>query len=115
MKKNSLIILFLVLIGTISEAQPFLIGHKQQAFIDASRSNRTIDTEIYYPANTAGDNVPMANGTFPTLVFGHGFVMIIYGMALFQRDSFLYFLKAKDLSHPRIQISEKTLPFWLMQ
>lgn len=75
MKKNLLITLLSILIGTISIAQPFLIGHKQQAFIDASRSNRTIDTEIYYPAYTAGDNVPMANGTFPTLVFGHGFVM----------------------------------------
>ena len=75
MKRNSLIILFLVLIRTVSEAQPFLIGHKQQVFIDASRSNRTIDAEIYYPANSSGDDVPLANGTFPTLVFGHGFVM----------------------------------------
>ena len=75
MKRTSLITLLLIFIGTISEAQPFLIGHKQQAFIDSSRSNRTIDAEIYYPANSAGDNVPVANGTFPTLVFGHGFVM----------------------------------------
>jgi hypothetical protein len=75
MKRISIITLLSILIGTVSFAQPFLIGHKQQAFIDASRSNRTIDTEIYYPANTTGDNVPLANGTFPTLVFGHGFVM----------------------------------------
>ena len=75
MKRISLITLFLIFIGTISVAQPFLIGHKQQAFIDASRSNRSIDTEIYYPANSSGDNVPMANGTFPILVFGHGFLM----------------------------------------
>jgi len=75
MKRISLITLLSVLIGTVSIAQPFLIGHKQQAFIDASRSNRTIDAEIYYPSNSTGDNVPMANGTFPTLVFGHGFVM----------------------------------------
>jgi hypothetical protein len=75
MNRISLIIFLLILIGTISEAQPFLIGHKQKAFIDSSRSNRTIDAEIYYPANSAGDNVPVANGTFPTLVFGHGFVM----------------------------------------
>ena len=75
MKRISLITLLFVFIGTVSVAQPFLIGHKQQAFIDASRSNRTIDTEIYYPANSTGDDVPMANGTFPTLVFGHGFVM----------------------------------------
>lgn len=75
MKRISLITFLFVLFGTVSIAQPFLIGHKQQAFIDASRSNRTIDTEIYYPANSTGDNVPMANGTFATLVFGHGFVM----------------------------------------
>ena len=75
MKRNTLITLLFIFIGTISEAQPFLIGHKQQVFIDASRSNRTIDAEIYYPANSSGDDVPVANGTFPTLVFGHGFVM----------------------------------------
>jgi dienelactone hydrolase len=75
MKRIPFVTILLFLIGSISVAQPFLIGHKQQAFIDASRSNRTIDTEIYYPATSSGDNVPMASGTFPTLVFGHGFVM----------------------------------------
>ena len=75
MKRISFVTIFLFFIGAISVAQPFLIGHKQKAFIDASRSNRSIDTEIYYPANSNGDNVPIANGTFPILVFGHGFVM----------------------------------------
>lgn len=61
---------------SFSYAQPYPIGHKQQAFIDASRANRNITTEIYYPATTAGDNVPIANGQFPVVVFGHGFVMV---------------------------------------
>ncbi|MGQ9846709.1 MAG: poly(ethylene terephthalate) hydrolase family protein, partial [Bacteroidales bacterium] len=37
--------------------------------------SRTIQTEVYYPATSAGDNKPFANGQFPVLVFGHGFVM----------------------------------------
>lgn len=51
------------------------IGHMSKTFVDASRSNRNIETEIYYPATTAGDNTPAENGEFPVIVFGHGFVM----------------------------------------
>ena len=56
-------------------AQTYQIGHKQQTFIDESRSNRNITTEIYYPADMSGDNVSIASGQFPVLVFGHGFLM----------------------------------------
>lgn len=56
-------------------SQPFNIGHIQQTFNDPSRANRTITTEIYYPAIASGDNTPVAAGQFPVLVFGHGFVM----------------------------------------
>lgn len=58
-----------------SMAQPYPIGHRQSTFTDASRNNRSIPCEVYYPATVAGDNVPAALGTFPLLVFGHGFVM----------------------------------------
>jgi dienelactone hydrolase len=68
----SLLFISFFLFGT---AQPFQIGHRQKSFTDASRNNRSITTEIYYPANTAGDNVAIASGQFPVLVFGHGFVM----------------------------------------
>jgi pimeloyl-ACP methyl ester carboxylesterase len=71
----SYLTILLIFISIYTQAQPFQIGHKQQTFIDESRSNRSINTEIYYPSNSSGDNVPMANGIFPTLVFGHGFVM----------------------------------------
>lgn len=60
-----------------SQAQPFETGRRSTAFIDAARSNRSISTELFYPANTAGNNVPVATGIqkFPVVVFGHGFVI----------------------------------------
>ena len=72
-------ILFLIFLAiTNCNAQSYQIGHTTVTFIDASRSNRSIATEIYYPANVAGENVPFTTLNtlkFPSLVFGHGFVM----------------------------------------
>ena len=74
--KKKIIFLIIFYISAIAVfAQPYQVGHKQKTFIDPSRSNRNITTEIYYPSNTAGNNVPLAPGQFPLLVFGHGFVM----------------------------------------
>lgn len=55
-------------------AQPFAVGHLSRSFTDSTR-NRTISCEIYYPAAAAGNNVPVAAGVFPVVVFGHGFLM----------------------------------------
>ena len=52
------------------------VGHFNATYQDPSRGNRNIETEVYYPATTAGDNTPMASGQFPVIVFGHGFVMV---------------------------------------
>ncbi|MFH2094504.1 MAG: T9SS type A sorting domain-containing protein [Bacteroidota bacterium] len=71
--KKPLFILLLLSIGLGAIAQ-YNIGHTTITFNDPSRS-RDIQTEIYYPANTAGNNVQISNGTFPTIIFGHGFVM----------------------------------------
>ena len=51
------------------------IGHTTVTFTDSARNNRQISAEIYYPATVAGDNTPVLNGSFPLIVFGHGFVM----------------------------------------
>ena len=59
-------------------SQPFAIGHTTINLIDASRGNRSIATEIYYPSDTVGNDVPFTTATtdtFPVLTFGHGFVM----------------------------------------
>lgn len=56
-------------------SQNHSIGHTTINFVDSSRNNRVIQTEIYYPASTQGNNVPAIQGAFPVIVFGHGFVM----------------------------------------
>ena len=53
----------------------YAIGHTSITFNDSTRNNRPVLTEIYYPAETVGDNVPLAAGQFPVIQFGHGFVM----------------------------------------
>ena len=52
------------------------VGHTTYTFTDVSRNNRQITTEIYYPATIAGNDTPIMPGSFPLLVFGHGFVMV---------------------------------------
>jgi len=77
-----LLLLFLFTIKGI--AVQALVGHSTITFNDPTRTGgfgsgggagRQIQCEIYYPGTTAGDNVPVANGTFPIIVFGHGFFM----------------------------------------
>lgn len=73
------ILTFLLLChGTMLSAQSFSTGHTTITFTDASRNNRSIAAEVYYPADSDGENVPLAiqGGTFPVVVFGHGFVMV---------------------------------------
>lgn len=38
------------------------VGHFNTTYQDPSRGNRNIETEVYYPATTAGDNSPMTSG-----------------------------------------------------
>lgn len=56
-------------------AQPYSIGLRTKTFTDPSRSNRSIATDIRYPATSTGTNTPFAAGQFPVVVFGHGFSM----------------------------------------
>ncbi|MEK8179528.1 T9SS type A sorting domain-containing protein [Flavobacterium buctense] len=69
--------LFLLACVTFGFAQSFQVGHTTLTFTDPNRGNRLIATEIYYPADVAGDNVALTatTGSFPVLSFGHGFVM----------------------------------------
>ncbi len=72
MRNFFIIILFLFGQGAVAQ---FQIGHTSITFVDASRGDRSIVTEIYYPAGAAGEDVPVANGMFVQIAFGHGFVM----------------------------------------
>ncbi|HEY0030421.1 MAG TPA: T9SS type A sorting domain-containing protein [Bacteroidia bacterium] len=70
------IILFAFLLFSLMlKAQTYQVGHVQITYTDPARGGRSIQTEIYYPAATAGTGVPVSAGTYPVIVFGHGFVM----------------------------------------
>ncbi len=81
-------LIYTLLLGIIflstSLAQTFNTGTLTLTFNDPARTGgfgsgggagRQIQTEIYYPATSTGSNVAVANGSFPVVVFGHGFLM----------------------------------------
>ena len=72
--KSFLILVGLLIFSTNISAQSFDVGHTSITFYDSSR-NRNIETEIYYPADNSGENVPISSANFPVIVFGHGFFM----------------------------------------
>ncbi len=51
------------------------VGHRTLQFTDPARNNRQIPAEVYYPAESAGNNTPVMAGAFPVIVFGHGYLM----------------------------------------
>jgi predicted dienelactone hydrolase len=68
----------LLLSGCLGAAGPafgYAVGHRQLSFVDPSRFDRVIATEVYYPAAIAGENVPLAAGAFPVVGFGHGYLV----------------------------------------
>ncbi len=57
-------------------ASAYQLGHRVVTYQDPARGNRSIATDLYYPADVAGDNVPVSAppaGRFPVVSFGHGF------------------------------------------
>lgn len=57
-----------------SSAQPYAVGDRSITFYDAER-DRDIGCEVHYPATEPGADMPTADGQFPVIVIGHGFVM----------------------------------------
>ena len=76
--------LFLSIILSSTIYAQYQIGHTTITFNDPSRTDgfgsgggagRQIQTEIYYPAISTGENTTIIDETFPIVVFGHGFAM----------------------------------------
>ncbi len=67
--------MMIVIAGQVALAQAYDVGNFQHTFTDPDRDDRQILTEIYYPLDLIKDNASIAEGEFPLLVFGHGFVM----------------------------------------
>ena len=72
LKINLVLIYFFCFSNLFS--QTFNIGHTSIDFYDNVRI-RDVTTEIYYPADSNGDNVSASIGSFPVIVFGHGFLI----------------------------------------
>ena len=78
-------ILLLLVLSPFWGFSQYQIGHTTLTFNDPTRSGgfgsgggpgRQIQTEVYYPTYTAGENTPVATYLdFPVIVFGHGFAM----------------------------------------
>lgn len=62
-------------LGSSSDAAVFPVGTTTRTFVDSTRSGRSVDCDIYYPGETSGANVPLADGAFPVVSFGHGFLI----------------------------------------
>ncbi len=62
----------LIILGCGSAWAAYEIGHTSVTFTDADRGDRAVPAEVYYPADEAGENVPVSSGYFPLLVFSHG-------------------------------------------
>lgn len=84
MKTINLLLLFTVQTVFFTLHAQFQVGHTTITFNDPIRTGgfgsgggagRQIQTEIYYPATVAGNDVALATGQFPVIVFGHGFAM----------------------------------------
>lgn len=67
--------LFIAALSNLVSAQNFAVGSKSFTLTDPDRNNRSIPIKVYYPATTSGADQPWAQGTFPVVIFGHGFVM----------------------------------------
>ena len=68
------LVIILLCVSSNLFAQSFNTGHTSMEFYDNAR-NRNITTEIYYPADSNGDDRPISFGNFPIIVFGHGFLI----------------------------------------
>jgi predicted dienelactone hydrolase len=59
-------------------AAGYEVGHTSLTYYDPDRGDRPVPSEVYYPAETGGDDVPVAAppfGGFPVVSFAHGYLM----------------------------------------
>jgi predicted dienelactone hydrolase len=77
--RKTLLFVFAFFVVAFSFAQG--LGHTTLTFVDATRNNRSIPCEVYYPALSAGDDIAALDPAFlaltgyPAVAVGHGFVI----------------------------------------
>ena len=70
-----LLFLFILIFASVTIEAQYQTGNYNITFQDPNRSNRNIETEIYYPATYQGEHSTVAIGQFPVIVFGHGLLI----------------------------------------
>ncbi len=74
MKYYEVLIILLIFSVDKMYSGEYLISHASFEFTDTDR-DRSVGAEIFYPAVGSEDNSAVADGEFPVLVFGHGFLI----------------------------------------
>lgn len=67
-----------LLLALAAPAPGYEIGHTSASYTDPDRGDRSVPTEIFYPATAAGEDVPVAPappGGYPIVAFGHGYLI----------------------------------------
>ncbi len=54
----------------------YLMGHRALTMTDSTGSG-DLPVQIYYPALETGEETPFAEGTFPVVVFAHGYQLLV--------------------------------------
>lgn len=74
MKKLFTLLCFSFITFYSANSQTYPVGYVSTTYNDPARS-RDLTCWIYYPGVSATQNASVATGSFPVIVFGHGFVM----------------------------------------
>lgn len=59
----------------VAAADPFEVGTTTRTYADPARANRSVPVDLYYPAIASGPDAPVAEGVFPAVSFGHGYLI----------------------------------------
>jgi len=85
-KLSFLLITGFIMLADLCYSQSFLVGNSEISYTDTTRNNRQISTLVFYPATIEGTNTPVADGMFPVISFGHGFLMDYQAYAYLWED-----------------------------
>src|SRR6185436_18311173 len=53
-------------------AEIHAVGSATLAFVDAARGDRTLETEVWYPATSDGRDAQLRRGRYPLVIVAHG-------------------------------------------
>ncbi|MDH7446283.1 poly(ethylene terephthalate) hydrolase family protein [Aquimarina sp. 2201CG14-23] len=73
--KNLFFTLLAFILMTSGAIAQYDVGSSSKTFRDSDRRNRRVNARIYYPTVNFGNQSEIAEGQFPVIILGHGFIM----------------------------------------